>query len=113
MYAIRSYYAFGELMLLDVLVQYPRHRRTQTGHMGTTIALRNVVGETQDRLLKGVVPLHCHVHRDPVLLARCVEYIGVQHVLRPVHVFDKTLDPAGELETFLLARKLIDSYNFV
>src|SRR5574340_318827 len=60
-----------QLVVVDVLVDHPRHRRAQAGEVGAAVALRDVVGEAQHRLVVAVVPLHRDLDADRrALLAR-------------------------------------------
>jgi YidC/Oxa1 family membrane protein insertase len=98
----------GELGFLDVAVEHARHRGAQAGEVCAAVLLRDVVGEADDVLLVGVVPLHRHIHADAFLFPLGAEDVGVQHGLRAIHVLDEALHAAGEGEILLLADALID-----
>jgi hypothetical protein len=99
--------ALGQLVGLDVLVQGARHGRAQRGQVRAAVALRDVVGEAEHRLLVGVVPLHRHLDADAVAVVHGVENVRVQDGLGAVDVFDEALHPAAEGEDLLLAGALV------
>jgi hypothetical protein len=102
----------GDLVFFDVFVDHPRHGGAQAGEVGAAVRLRNVVGEAQDLLGVGVVPLHRHfdVDVDAVLHrhSRRMEHGRVQDGLGAVDVLDEALDAAGEGEVFFLHVALVD-----
>ena len=79
--------------------------------MGSTIALRNVVGEDLNRFGIRIVPLHRDVDNHAVLLAEGVEYLRVQDALAAVHVLDEGLDAARERKVLALSVALIDELD--
>ncbi len=60
--------------------------------MGTTILLRDVVGETVHRLLVGVGPLDRHIHGDAVVLAGDRNDIRVQGVFQGCQMLHERAD---------------------
>src|SRR5258708_4884926 len=70
--------------------------------MRAAVALRDVVGETQHRLVVAVGPLHRHFDGDAVLLRREGDRRAVQHLLRTVEIFDEGLEPALVMHNDLL-----------
>ena len=71
--------------------------------MRSAVALGNVVGETEYRLLVRIVPLHRNIHGNSIAVSGGVEDVGVKHRLRPVHVFDKAPHPAAKREVLFLS----------
>ena len=100
-----------DVVLFDVATEGPRHRGAQTGQVGAAVALRNVVGKAQHRLLIRVVPLHGHINRYPVALARGLEDIRMQHGFVAVDEFDESAHAAAIGENFLVAGTLINKTN--
>ena len=79
--------------------------------MRTTIALRDVVGETLHDFGITIVPLHGDIDGDVVFFATGLETLGVQHRLGLVHVLDKTAHTTGIGEVLAFACALIDQLN--
>ena len=111
---------FGDFVFFDVFVDHPGHCRAQTCEMGAAIGLGNVVGEAQHLFLVAVIPLHGHFHRHLDVLhltggnqgsAFRIKDIGMKHGLAAINVFDKSFDPAGKGEVFLLAGALIEQLD--
>ncbi len=50
--------------------------------MGTTVTLRNIVGETEHGLLVGVGPLHRHLNDDTFLIRVQADHVGMQRGLQ-------------------------------
>src|SRR5690606_36345265 len=107
--------ALGQFVVGNVLVDDARHGRTQTGQVGTAIALRNVVGEAEHRLGIAVVPLHGHVHADCGVTHRGGsgnrEDVVVQNSLAAVDVLHKALHTTHKGEVFFLALPLVNQTN--
>src|SRR5262249_10583575 len=103
--------ALGELVLLDVLIQRPSHGAAQRGQMCSAVALRDVIGETQYRLLVGVVPLHRNFDTDSIALTDRMKNMRMQYVFRTIDELDERANPAGELEDLFLATTLIDQLD--
>ncbi|OQA29645.1 MAG: hypothetical protein BWY59_00164 [Verrucomicrobia bacterium ADurb.Bin345] len=70
--------------------------------MRAAIALRDVVGEAQHRLVIGVGPFHRHFDGDAVLLAGHHDRRLVQRVLGAVEIAHESLDAALVVELVLL-----------
>src|SRR5690606_25843108 len=68
--------------------------------MGATVALRDVVGKGQHRLVVGIVPPHGYLYRNAVFLARNRNRLGDQRFLGAINIFDE-LDDAALVEEFL------------
>ena len=106
----------GDARLVDVFVDDAGQRRAEAGQVGAAVALRDVVGEAQHRLVVAVVPLHRHFHRDlAAKLARPHRRQGdgglVQDVLGAVEILDEGLQAALVVQIDLLrldATALID-----
>ena len=75
--------------------------------MGTSIALRNVVGEAQDAFVKTVIPLHGDFNSDAVIPLKIKVENRVDGRLVMVQVFDEGTQTTLVLEQFLFARALI------
>ena len=95
------------VLFVHVGVQSTGQRGTEAHQVGTTIALRNVVGEAVDPFLIGVVPLHRHFDADAVLLGGEVEHLRVDRGFVLVQVFNERLDAAFVAEVRLAAVTLI------
>ena len=102
---------FRQLLFFDIAVQRARHRLAKAREVGSSVALRNVVGETLHRLRIGIVPLHRNLDDGSVLFADGVENLRVQHALAAIHVFDEGPYTAGEGEIFTFAIALIDELD--
>jgi len=96
---------------LDVVVEHPRHRRAQPGDVRAAVLLRNVVGEGEQVLGVGVVPLHRHLDPDRRAghgrFGGDVEDVRVQDRLGLVDVLDEAPDAAGEGKVLFLAGALV------
>jgi hypothetical protein len=77
----------------------------------STVLLRNVVGETENALLVGIVPLHRHLDRNILFFAAAVEDGRVEHRLRAIHIFDKGPHTSGEREALVFSRALVDQHD--
>ena len=93
--------------LLDVVVQRARERGAEARQMRTAIALRDVVGVAEHRLLVGVVPLHRHFDADVAFLRGEPEHVGVDRRARTVEVTHERLESAFVLEHVMLVVALI------
>ena len=107
---------FGQLRLVNVFVDHPRHGRAQAGQVGATVALGDVVGKAQHLLVVAAVPLHGHFHTDVGVLvalavAHGVEDVGVQHRLALVDEVDETLDAPRAREVVFFAAALVFEAN--
>ena len=91
---------FSQVVLFNVFVDHPRHRRAQAGQVGAAITLGDVVGEAQYRLVVAVIPLHGDFHANVGAgnaaigfcgaLALGVKRIGVQNFFTRVDELHKT-----------------------
>ena len=98
-----------QVHLAGDLVQGRRQRRAQAGEVRAPFVRVDVVGEREDGLLVGTVPLHCQLGRAALDLALEVDDVLVDRLLRLVHVRDEVPDPAGVAELLaLLALALVD-----
>ena len=86
-----------------VCVQGPGEGRTEPGHVGTALVGVDVVGEAEDRLLVGAVPLHRHFDGAFVFVAFEVHDLVVHRLFVLVEVADEVLDAAVVLEGDALA----------
>src|SRR5690606_30263645 len=105
-----------ELVLLDVLVDDPGHRRAQAREMGAAVALRNVVGEAEDLLVVGVVPWRGDADADGwavVALVRAaqVQDVRVDRPLGAIDVLHEAAHAARAREVLLLALALVDELD--
>ena len=87
-----------QALVARVLVQRARQRRAEALHVGAALDRVDVVGEREDGLLVGDVPLHRHLDLAGVGLALEVGDVPVDGVLRVVDVGDEVLDPALVVE---------------
>ena len=101
----------GQLFLLDIGVERPRHRLPQARQMRAAVALRDIVGEALHRFGVRIVPLHRDLDDHAVLFADGVKDPRVQHILAAVHVFDEALDATGKGEVLRLSVPLIDQLD--
>ena len=101
------------LVLVEILVDHPRHGGTQSGQVRATVALRDVVGEAQNLVVVATVPLHRDIGADgasTLHLARraCTDHGRVNDGLGLVDVLDEALDATGKREILLLALALVE-----
>ena len=66
--------------------------------MGTPVALRNIVGEAEHRLLVGVVPLDREFHTDIAALIQKMEYGRMQRRLVAIQVLYERADTTNVFE---------------
>ena len=75
--------------------------------MGTAVALGNIVGEAENILLVGVIPLHGHFHGDAVFPVELeVEHL-IERGLAPVEVGDEGTQTTFVLKDVLVAGALV------
>jgi hypothetical protein len=80
-------------------IQSPGQRRAEAGEMGAALVGVDVVGEAEDRLLVGGVPLHRQLDFAVLLVAALeVDDLAVQFVLVLVEMADEVLDAAVVFE---------------
>ena len=84
----------GDAALVGIGVDGAGQRGAEAGEMRAAVALRDVVGEAQHRLVIGVGPLHRDFDGDAVALAADRDRRRVQRLLRAVEIFDEGLEPA-------------------
>ncbi len=84
----------GDAGIIGVIVDGAGQRGAQARQMGAAVALRDVVGEAQTRLVIGVGPFHRHFHGHAVPLARHHDRRIVQRALGAVEIGDEGLDAA-------------------
>jgi hypothetical protein len=82
----------GDAGVLGVFRDGARQRRPEPLEVRAAVALGDVVGEGQDRLVVGVVPPHRDLDTDAVALSRDVDGVGQGRGLRAVEVFHEFLD---------------------
>ena len=87
-----------QAFVAGVGVQGPGQGGAEAGEVGAALVGVDVVGEAEDRLLVGAVPLHRHLDLALLLLALEEDRLAVQRVLVLVEVADEVLDPALVLE---------------
>ena len=75
--------------------------------MGSTVALRNIVGKAQQVFIETVVPLHGNFHGDAVVPLHIEMEYRVHRGLVDVEVLDKRAQPAFVAEQFPLSGALI------
>ena len=93
--------------MLHVRVQAARQGAAEAGQVRAAVPLRDIVGETEDIFLVGIVPLHCQLHDDVVAFSVDVDHRFVQRSLVPVQVLHKFRDAALVLEPVVAAAALI------
>ena len=103
-------------MFFDVLVDHAGHRRAQAGQVRTAVTLRDIVGEAQHLLIKGVVPLHRHIDRNRrAMLGHSLtcrlKHRRVQHVFVLVDVLNKAARSTFKRKTLFLASALISELD--
>ena len=76
--------------------------------MRSAVSLGDVVGEAEDVLLVGVVPLHGDLDTHLLLLDGEVQHAVVNRRLIAVQMLDERLDAALVLEDVLLAAALVE-----
>jgi hypothetical protein len=81
--------ALGDAAVLGVARERAGERAAEARDMRAAVALRDVVGEGQHRLVVAVVPPHRHLDADPVALAGDEDRLGHQGMLVPVHPADE------------------------
>jgi len=90
----RDLLPLGDAAFVGVFVHRPGERAAEAGEMGAAVALRDVVGEAQHRLVIAVVPLHGDFDGHAVLLAADRHRRAVQHLLVAVEILGEGLDAA-------------------
>ena len=103
---------FGQLAVVDVFVDDPSHRSSQTRQVSTTITLGNIVGKAKNLLAVAAVPLHRQFHTNVgALIALSVthgsEHVGMQYGFAFVDEAHEPLDTVGPGKVILLARTFI------
>src|SRR5205085_202925 len=83
-----------QLQVLRLLVQRARQRTAEAGEVRAALDRVDVVGEGEDRLLVGVVPLHRDLDLALVAVALEVDEPLVDRLLRLVDVGDEIADAA-------------------
>ena len=82
--------------------------------MGAAIALRDIVGVAQHRLLVGIGPLHGHFHGDALGFGGEVDHRFVQRVFLAAQVLDERADATFVFEhigfAFLALIKQLDAH---
>src|SRR6266404_1890509 len=102
--AVEALLLLQELQLGGLGIQRTSQRAAEPGQVGTALDRVDVVGECEDRLLVGGVPLHRHLDtalkgsRALIGLALEVDDVLVDRVLGLVDVRDEVADPALVLE---------------
>ena len=98
-----AHYAFP----FHVEIERSRQGAAEPGQMGTPVALRYVVGETEDIFLVRIVPLHGNLDADRVLVADKIKHLIMQWRLFSVQMLYKGPDSPLVLENVLLVVSLI------
>ncbi len=98
-----SSFSLSRALRARVVVQRARQRGLEAGEMRPALVGVDVVGEREDRLLVGVVPLHRDLDLAVVGGALEVDDVLVRDVLRLVDVADEVLDAAFVVELDELA----------
>ncbi len=78
---------------LGIAVDRPGQCATEASKVGTAIALRDVVGERQNRFVVAVIPPHRDLDPDAVFLAGHEDRVGHDRGLRAVEIFHKFPHP--------------------
>src|SRR2546422_8985072 len=89
---------FQELHVLRLTVERARERASEPGKVRPSLDGVDVVGEGEDGLLVGVVPLHRHFDCALLTLTLEVDDVPVDRVLLAVDVCDEILDAALVVE---------------
>ncbi len=97
----------GDALAFHVLVEGAGQGAPESGQVSPAIPLGDIVGETEDVFLVGVVPLHGQLDADAVLLGDHVEHLGVQRGLVAVQVLHKGADTALIFKDILLIVTLV------
>ena len=71
-----------------------RQRAAESGQMGTSVPLRDVVGKAQHRFVEAVIPLHRRLDHQPVLFAADHDRCGEHRRLGAVKIGDEGLQTA-------------------
>ena len=79
--------------------------------MGTTIALGNVVGITEDIFLKTVIPLQGHLDTGPILTLNVKMHDLINRGLVGVQIFHEGLESTLILIDVLFTAPLIKQHN--
>ena len=87
--AERPLLLLGEGAFGRIGVDLPGQRAAKAGEMGAPVALRDVVGEAEHRLVIGVGSLHGDLDHDALALGRQGDRRLVQRLLRPVEIVDE------------------------
>src|SRR5256886_5729154 len=85
--------------------------KKKTREVSATVTLGNIVGEAENLLLVGIIPLHRDFHGDAFLLRDRVERRPVEYVLALVAVLDEPFHTPGVCEIFLLPSALVDQLD--
>ena len=102
-----GFFPLEEAFPVHVVIQRAGQGGTETRQMRAAVALGNVVGEAEDVLLVGVIPLHGHFHGDAVFPVELeVEYL-IERGLAPVEVGDEGTETAFVLKDILVAGALV------
>ena len=89
---------FQQAFVAGVGVERPGQRRAEAGEVGAALVGVDVVGEAEDRLLVGAVPLHRDLDLALLFAALEEDDLLVDRILVAVEVADEVLDPALVLE---------------
>ena len=93
----------GQAGFIDIVVQGSRQGAAETGQVGSSILLRDVVGEAENAFLVGLVPLHGHFHHHVVLFRADMEDFFMQGGFLAVQMLDKSTNTAFVFEQVFLA----------
>ena len=94
----RDLLLFGDAAVVRIGVDGAGQRRAEAGQMGAAVALRDVVGKAEHRLVIAVGPLHRDLEQDALALAADRDRRRVQGLLRAVEIADKGFEPALEMQ---------------
>ena len=94
----RHLFLFGDAAVVGVGVDGAGQRGAEAGEMRPAVALRDVVGEAQHRLVIAVGPLHRDFEQDVVTLAADRDRRRMQHLLGAVEIVRKGFETAFEMQ---------------
>ena len=97
-------------MFFNIFIDNAGHGHTQAGKVCAPVALWNIISETLDNLGITIVPLHGNFNNYIVFFPAGTKWLGMQHGLAFVHVFNETTHSAGICKVFALAGSLIDQF---
>src|SRR5690606_5598613 len=90
----RNLLLLGNAGALTIGGHLTRQCTAEAGQMGAAVALRDVVGKGQYRLVVGIVPPLGYFYRNAVFLARNLNRLGDQRFLGAIDIFDEFDDTA-------------------